>query len=159
AELRLDGGGAPKSRGGAVLASRTAALSALAQSLRAHPAFGREAPPRFDSAAWSDVIALANEHLLCPPLYSSLSPGQALDVLPEDVRDYLHHLYRANRRRNRIVRRQALEIVRELNRDGIVPLLLKGILTLVSEPTLDSASRMMADIDIAVPHAADMATV
>ena len=142
-----------------MLASRDPALSALAQGLRAHPALGKDSPPRLDVAGWTDVIALANEHLLCPALYASLAAGSALDAAPDDVRDYLHHIYRSNRRRNRVVRRQAIEIVRELNRDGVVPLLLKGILTQLAEPAMDPAARMMADIDIAVPHAAELRTV
>jgi hypothetical protein len=142
-----------------VLASREPALTALARSLSSHPVLGGEAPPRIDAPAWNDAIALANEHFLCPAVYASLSAADALGTVPDEVRDYLHHLYRANRRRNRIVRRQAIEIVRELNREGIVPLLLKGILTLVSEPTTDPAARMMVDIDIAVPRSAELAAV
>lgn len=137
-----------------MLTSRDPALAALAQALRTHPALGSASPPRLDATAWTDVLSLANEHLLCPALYSALDAADALDTVPNEVRAYLHFLYRANRHRNRVVKRQTLEIVREMNREGVVPLLLKGALTLVAEPCLDSAARMMADIDIAVPHVA-----
>jgi hypothetical protein len=136
------------------MSRRGPALRALCDALRVHPGLGGAPAPRIRAGLWPATIALANAHLLAPALFAALAAGGALDAMPAHVRDYLLHLYRANRQRNRLARHQLVEIVRELNREGIEPLLLKGALTLVSEPRFDPGSRMLADLDFAVPQRA-----
>ena len=141
------------------MTSRENALRSLTACLRASPSLAGETPPRVRDHDWPAVISLANEFLLGPALYAAFSASDALPGVPDDVREYLRHLYQSNRRRNRIVRRQLYEIVDAFNRADIVPLLLKGALTLVASPRVDFGSRMMADIDIAVPRQAETAAI
>jgi hypothetical protein len=102
--------------------------------------------------AWPSVLSLANAHRLAPALYAELAGAGRLKTLPPDVRQYLGLLYGANGRRNEAIRRQAVQLVTALNAAGIRPLLLKGVLTLLVDRGRDSASRMMSDIDFAVPR-------
>lgn len=117
------------------------ALGNLANCLRGEP------DPAGD---WTEVLRIANDHLLTPALRDSLDET----VLPQDVRDYLATLHRLNGERNRALRRQALEFIAALNRRQITPALLKGGLCLFDGPYEDPAARMMRDLDILVPPAA-----
>jgi hypothetical protein len=117
------------------------ALGNLANCLRGAP------DPSCD---WTEVLRLANDHLLTPALWEALDEG----VLPEDVRDYLATLHRLNGERNQALRRQVLELIAALNRRDIVPALLKGGLCLFDGPYADPAARMMRDLDILVPSQA-----
>jgi hypothetical protein len=116
------------------------ALGNLANCLRGAP------DPACD---WTEVLRLANDHLLTPALWQVL-PAAAL---PEDVRGYLETLHRLNGERNRALRRQAIELIAALNRQGITPALLKGGLCLFEGPYAEPATRMMRDLDILVPAA------
>jgi hypothetical protein len=98
---------------------------------------------------WPGILALANEHLITAKLRGSLAPHR--HGVPPEVWRYLDYLYTMNCRRNRAVRRQALTLVGAFNDIGVEPLLLKGILMTLFERRVDIGSRMMADIDIAVP--------
>jgi len=97
---------------------------------------------------WSDLLVLANTHLLTPSLAAALEARRY--TLPRDVVDYLDHIVEANRVRNDAVRRQAQELIRAFNRIGIVPLLLKGVLMALHENGIGARTRMMADIDVVV---------
>ncbi len=115
-------------------------LGTLANCLRGAPG------PACD---WTEVLRLANDHLLTPALWDALDEA----ALPEDVRDYLATLHRLNGERNRALRRQAIELIAALNRQDITPALLKGGLCLFEGPYADPAARMMRDLDILVPPA------
>jgi len=109
-----------------------------------------EAPAVMD---WTAVLALANEHLLAPALWSMLDATGHAAALPPDVRDYLRTVHLLNGERNQVIRRQAIELATALNGGGIVPVLLKGASTLVDGPYAEPAARMMRDIDLLVPAA------
>lgn len=100
---------------------------------------------------WESVIALANEHLLTPALWVALNDKGLAQALPDDVRNYLRDLHGLSRERNAHLRSQLLEAVGELNSVGIVPVLLKGAMHLVSDMYGDSGVRIMTDIDLLVP--------
>jgi hypothetical protein len=127
---------------------RNQSLFALTDLLRLD-----DRPPasRLSDEAWSEVLRLANLHLLGPALH------RRMRVLPEGyaadgVTDYLAMLATANRKRNRALRRQGLELIETLNREGIEPLILKGGIFLFEPPCplLGRGGRMMRDIDLLV---------
>ncbi|OFW99344.1 MAG: hypothetical protein A3D94_02110 [Alphaproteobacteria bacterium RIFCSPHIGHO2_12_FULL_66_14] len=118
------------------------ALADLVRGLRGEPIV---------SPDWMPVLEIANDHLLTPALWSALRESSQAISLPADARDYLATLHRLNGDRNRVLRRQAIELIGALNAQGIVPALLKGGLTLFDGPYADPAMRMMRDLDILVP--------
>lgn len=129
--------------------ARCRALRALTACLRAGSDLGVEEFPAIADDDWAHVLALANEHLLTPALRRAVQPHRA--AVPSEVWRYLEHIHLMNSRRNRFIRRQALELIRALNAAGIEPLLLKGILMTLHERRFDKGARMMADIDFVVP--------
>lgn len=107
---------------------------------------------RAGQVPWEAVVALANNHLLTPALWVALNSKGLSDDLPEDLSEYLAGLHQMSRERNRQLRRQLLEAVRQLNAAGIVPVLLKGSKHLVTNIYTDPGARIMSDIDILVRH-------
>ncbi|WP_119458764.1 nucleotidyltransferase domain-containing protein [Rhodospirillaceae bacterium SYSU D60014] len=110
-----------------------------------------------NEGSWLEVVALANDHLVTPTLFESLQRKGVSDALPPDLRSYLAEIHGMNARRNATIRRDALEVTRQLNRQGIVPAVLKGALQLFERHGGDG--RMMADIDLLVPRPAFTAAI
>jgi hypothetical protein len=127
------------------------ALNALCDGLRLDARPRGELLARLDADAWLDLVGLANATRLGPALYASLADDRRLDVLPSDAHDYLDLLYRHSGDRNAVLWHQATELAGELNAVGVRPLLLKGVLVLAIDRDRDPASRIMSDIDFAVP--------
>ena len=126
------------------------ALGSLARGLRGEPVPDRD---------WTSILALANAHLLTPALWSVLAASRHAATVPAEVRDYLQALHALNGERNAAIRRQSVELVGALNASGIIPVLLKGALTLFDGPYDDPAVRMMRDIDLLVPAASRRAAI
>jgi len=99
---------------------------------------------------WEAVVSLANNHLLTPALWVALQNKDLAGELPEDLRNYLQELHGMSLERNRHLRVQLLEAVRQLNAVGIVPVLLKGAKHLVTTIYTDPGIRIMSDIDLLV---------
>jgi hypothetical protein len=128
---------------------RRQALEALAGCLRQAPV-----APVDDvtaSPGWMQVIEMANDCLLTPALWSALCASGQAAALPMETCEYLDMLHRSNGRRNRALRRQAIELIGALNGSGITPALLKGGLALLDDPYGDPAVRIMRDLDVLVP--------
>lgn len=101
---------------------------------------------------WEAVLRIANDQLVSPALWVALRRRNLATNLPDDVRKYLYEIHRLNRDRNEGLRLQALEALRSLNALGVVPVLLKGAISLFSEIYDDPGSRVMLDLDILVPQ-------
>jgi hypothetical protein len=108
-------------------------------------------------ANWSDVEKLADEHLVSPALWVALSRQGSAEQLPVPVADRLRTAYLQNVGRNLALRLQAREVIGALNRSGVEPILLKGALYLLDGTLSDVGERVMADLDLVVPHG-DFAT-
>jgi hypothetical protein len=106
---------------------------------------------------WQSVIALANRTLLTPALFSALVHSGEIDRLPDDVREYLEFIHDSNSERNVRLRAQLAETVAVLNSRGIVPLLLKGAVSLFLSPASRIPARITSDLDLSV-DAADEAS-
>jgi len=124
-------------------------LNALTACLRAGPDLDAGPFPSIGDDSWPGMLAVANGHLLTPALGRALASHRA--ATPDDVMTYVEHIRSANRRRNRSIRHQAIELIRAFNRAGLEPLLLKGIIMTLHERGAGVGTRMMADIDIVVP--------
>jgi hypothetical protein len=130
--------------------ARARALEQLGAVLRSGPDLGAAPLPQIEERHWPAILTLANEHLLTPTLHRALKVHRA--ELPPEVWTYLEYLHVMNSRRNRFVHRQALELIGGLNEAGITPMILKGALMVLSDARVGRATRMMADIDVVVPH-------
>jgi hypothetical protein len=98
---------------------------------------------------WIRVVDIANRHGVAPALWLGLKRKALAASLPADLRDYLDMLCELNRQRNRLIREQALEAALFLERRGLRPVLMKGVIWLLEEDT-DAGQFMMADVDILV---------
>lgn len=101
-----------------------------------------------DPPEWQGLIALANQTLLTPTLFTSLERAGFMERMPGDVRDYLQFIRGCNRERNVRLRSQLNEAVAALNGFGIAPVLLKGAVPLFRSPV--ALDRITSDIDLAV---------
>jgi len=69
----------------------------------------------------------------------------------DDLCDYLRELRKLSKERNAKLQAQLLEVVRQLNRIHIAPVLLKSAMHLVTDMHGDRGARIMNDIDLLVP--------
>ncbi len=95
---------------------------------------------------WDAVLALANNSLLTPAIWSAILANSRQDLLPDDVLSFLGFIHRCNMARNARLRAQLEELVVALNVAGIVPTLNKGTALLA----VASTDRIMRDIDFTV---------
>ncbi|MCZ7599554.1 MAG: nucleotidyltransferase family protein [Gammaproteobacteria bacterium] len=98
---------------------------------------------------WSHLVQLSSQHLVTPELARAIDEQRSLRV-PASVTDYLKSIRRLNAKRNASAIDESLSIVREMNREGIRPLLLKGAGNLLTGVYPELASRVMTDIDMIV---------
>ena len=101
---------------------------------------------------WGCVVAIATEHVVITTLLSSLIRKDLVDLLPDDLREYLRELHRLNRGRNKRIRAQTKNVVNCLNAVGVEPVLLKGAAFIFADKHIDLGSRIMIDIDLLIRH-------
>lgn len=107
-------------------------------------------PPKVD---WMSVLALANEALVTPRIYSAALQTGTLSEMPQEVRVFLHDVWLRNRERNRRLFEQLREAVSTLNAVGIEPTLLKGAAHWAALGRPAEHDRMLTDIDLLVGDA------
>ncbi|MCK1716781.1 nucleotidyltransferase family protein [Bradyrhizobium sp. 141] len=121
------------------MARHSTALTSLCNCLQGMPPVDIE---------WTSVIGLANQTLTTPALIDFVD--KFAQILPEDVRTYVRHIYSRNVLRNNRLLAQLEEAVVAMNGLGITPILLKGASTLASAPEERRGVRLMSDLDIMV---------
>lgn len=99
---------------------------------------------------WMSVLALANETLVTPQIYSAALRTDHLLSLPADVRVFLHEVWRRNRERNRRLFGQLDVAVAVLNSAHIVPTLLKGAALWAIQGRPENHDRILTDLDLLV---------
>lgn len=99
---------------------------------------------------WEGVFKLADEYLVLPALYLELKRKGYLEFLDLEPRDFLQAIYELNYERNQKLKREALDVIRVLNSQGIQPVLLKGIAGLLTGVYEDDGERIIGDIDLLV---------
>jgi len=104
-------------------------------------------PPRID---WMSVMALANEALVTPQIYSAALQTGTVSQLPAEVRIFLHEVWLRNRERNRRLFEQLREAVAALNAIGVEPVLLKGAAHWAALGRPAEHDRMLTDLDLLV---------
>lgn len=106
-----------------------------------------ELPAKID---WMSVMALANEALVTPQIYSAAVQAGTAAEMPSEVRIFLHEVWRRNRERNRRLFVQLREAVATLNGIGVEPVLLKGAAHWAALGRPAEHDRMLTDIDLLV---------
>jgi hypothetical protein len=104
-------------------------------------------PPKVD---WMSVLALANEALVTPRIYSAALQSGTVSQMPAEVRTFLRDVWLRNRERNRRLFAQLREAVAALNAVGIEPTLLKGAAHWAALGRPAEHDRMLTDIDLLV---------
>ncbi|MGV1859609.1 nucleotidyltransferase family protein [Rhizobium rhizogenes] len=99
---------------------------------------------------WEPVLTLANDSLLTPAMWSSISERGQLGLLPEEVASFLCFIHRCNVERNERLRAQLEEVVAAMNAAGITPTLTKGAALLALAKTERPTARIMRDLDLVV---------
>ncbi len=107
-----------------------------------------ELPERVD---WDALISLANQTWMTPQVFVSLKEARTLVAAPDEVRDYLRFIHARNLTRNRRLRLQLREAVRDLNAVGIVPTVVKGAVDLVRQRGDRLGARLVTDLDLLLP--------
>jgi hypothetical protein len=115
--------------------------------LRQEQRDGRTVGDRIADVDWDSTLAFANEELVTPELYAAIDSAGLGDRLPPDVGAYVKHLYDLNQTRNKRMRQQLIEIIKAWNGAGLVPLVLKGGVTLLANWEATN-SRMLTDLDV-----------
>lgn len=110
------------------------------------------APPSPPVELWSEVVGLADAHLLLPELKLGLDRFGL--TAPGEIAEVLNGVYELNRHRNTLLRRQMRDISHALADAGLAPIWLKGAAELL-EPGWAGIGRMMNDLDVWLPDAAD----
>jgi hypothetical protein len=105
------------------------------------------------SLDWVGLAAYANAQLVAPAVWLGLERSGLSTGIPEDFRDYLFAIYRANAERMASIHRQACRAFAALDARGVTPLVLKGGARLFEEGPEAGCARMMADLDLLVERA------
>lgn len=96
---------------------------------------------------WDSVVKVATSHYVLPALYCNLQRANFLHYLPKDLVSYMRYITDLNRERNKQIITQARELNNLLLTNNITPIFLKGTANLLSGIYVDSAERMVGDID------------
>ncbi|MGQ8336612.1 nucleotidyltransferase family protein [Sunxiuqinia sp. A32] len=99
---------------------------------------------------WERFVFICSNHLILPTVYLKFQTNGILDHIPEELTLHLKEMYQLNLSRNSEIEKQLKEIVESLNKNGIMPILLKGAANLMDGLYRDKGERMMSDIDLLV---------
>ena len=102
------------------------------------------------SISWEAAVQLATDHLVAPAIGARIEKYGLENSLPDAVTDYFALMLRLNNIRSGQIKNEMLELARHLNRDGIVPLLIKGGAHLMSGLYDQPGERILSDVDILV---------
>ena len=137
------------------MTTRLAAIDFIAACLQVRPQADDSSALRrkinAEEVPWSQVLCLANRHLIAPTLFAALDARGLGDCLPADVGAYLKELYRLNLQRNLQLGSELSEVVAALNGINVQPVLLKGAVSLVEPLYAQPGARIMTDLDLLVP--------
>lgn len=100
---------------------------------------------------WRQVIAIAQEHQICPQVYRFLRRLD-MECVPLDVQTELQTLFQVNALRNEALVRELARLLHLLTAAGIPVIPLKGI-GLAESLHGDAALRVCNDLDLLVPAA------
>ena len=95
-------------------------------------------------------ILLCSNHFVLPAITLHLKNSGLIELFPNDYADHLNEIYLLNRKRNKEILQQIDEISKQLKKEDIEPIYLKGTANLLDNLYNDSGDRMIGDIDFLV---------
>jgi hypothetical protein len=101
---------------------------------------------------WEEVIRIAADETILPPVSARLEELGIRDALPRDVSEFFVAYTALNAERNQRILHQIEEVASLLNRAGIEPVVLKGPSYLLTKVYENPAHRFILDIDLYVPE-------
>jgi hypothetical protein len=104
---------------------------------------------RIDRIDWRGVIQLACETLTIGTLADKALRNLSISELPDDVHALLTDVRDRARQRNKRLIAQLAELLPSLNREGVKPVVMRGMARLLGSPAEES--RLLSDIDMLVP--------
>lgn len=133
--------------------SRVVALWALCTLLRRvlHQSLGASGVPKLNAATWSEVAALAQEHLLEGTLFAAIQSLPTHAVPQAELVAYLSNAHRANLFKNVRMKHDLLALLAGFNEVGIEPVIVKGGAVLLAGAPQSLQVRGMHDLDVLVP--------
>ncbi len=103
-----------------------------------------------DGVDWENVIYVSSRYFVTSNITGALRKKGLLDKLQPELKDYFLYIESLNKERNKALVSQTIEVTGLLNKEGIEPLLLKGVAYLLSGVYTDIGMRIIGDIDILV---------
>lgn len=99
---------------------------------------------------WEQLLFQANINLCTPLWFVCLKKDGLLDLLPDELHQYLHALFETNKDRNKAFRYALLELHKKLTENNTPFILLKGGGALCENLYDDLGARLLQDLDILV---------
>ncbi len=99
---------------------------------------------------WENLVKIGSNQLIIPAIYFKLKERKLLNKIPLELKKYLNEIYTFNNERNKNVLIEINKIEKELKKDKIDFVFLKGSSLLKTIYKKNVGIRMMHDIDILV---------
>lgn len=97
---------------------------------------------------WAQLVYLANVELCTPLWYVQLRRDGLLELLPQELQEYLEYLHAANSERNEDLRLGLIEFLTACAGEWMTPVLLKGAATFCDDLYGAPGARIMGDLDL-----------
>jgi len=101
---------------------------------------------------WGPLLYEANQQMCTPLWYQQLHDDNLLELLPNELQEFLLNIHELNRSRNLQMKSEVEAFLSTLEREGIDSILLKGAATYYDNLYPSLGCRFMGDADILVPH-------
>jgi len=107
---------------------------------------------------WEEVVKISSQHLVLTTMYCRLKQKKLIELLPDELVEYLKNLTEINRNRNIRLIEEAKSISNLFHENNIEHVYFKGMGMLISNFYQDVGERLIGDIDILItPDALDKA--
>ena len=101
---------------------------------------------------WQKFVQFCSNHLILQVIYIKFKNHNLIELLPEELSEFLKEIYDLNVLRNRQILVQIKEATEILNKSNIHPIFLKGAGNLLDELYTDIGERILGDIDFLIPE-------
>ena len=107
-------------------------------------------PKANDKNFWENLVKIGSNQIIIPAIYFKLKERKLINKIPQDLKKYLSEIYNFNSLRNKDVLFEINKIEKELKKNKIDFIFLKGASLLKTIYIKNIGIRMMHDIDILI---------